>query len=292
MGRKNFNIRRTAIYHDYYARLKTIALSIFKWCNLPKTCDARFLEDTLFNYGIALFVEDDDMSFLNLKATPSGILNTYNLPVSFTGYGVNYSKEFDRDNCVLIRNNYLEKSTDSTLMIYAERLAEIELTSIINIKAQKTPILIRTEEKTRTSLTALYNMYEGDSPIIFGSKALQDKPLEVLRTDAPFLADKLREEKKAVWNEFLEFLGINTNPSDNKRERLIVDEVEANNEQIEIQGSTMLLTREEACEEINEKYGLNVSVEMRLDFINKLRCKNNFVDFEEKEGGEDEQLHD
>ena len=62
----------------------------------------------------------------------------------------------------------------------------------------------------------------------------------------------------------LEFLGVNTNPSDKKKERLIVSEVSSNNEQIDIQSACMLLTRQEACRQINEKFGLNVSVKKRI----------------------------
>jgi hypothetical protein len=138
---------------------------------------------------------------------------------------------------------------------------------MVNINAQKTPILIRADEKTRKSLETIYNMYEGDKPVIFGAKGLMEKPFEVLNTDAPFIADKLREEKRAVWNEALEFLGVNTNPSDKKKERLIVDEVNTNNEQIDLQAETMLLTRQQACEKMNNLFGLNVSVTRRVQNI-------------------------
>lgn len=262
---KKFNIRQSLVFHDYYARLKAIAMSMFKWEGLPPTCNARFLEDCLFHYGSAIFVCDEEMSYLNLKGTPASTLNVYNEPLAYTAYSTGYTKIYNADECIFIRNNYLEKSTDSTIILFAERLAKIQLSMEVNINAQKTPVLIRCDEKTRMSLEAIYNQYEGDRPVIFGMKSLQEKPLETLKTDAPFVADKLREEKRAVWNEALEFLGLNTNPSDKKKERLVVNEVDANNEQIDIQASTMLASRKEACEAINKMFGLNVSVELRVD---------------------------
>lgn len=263
MARKP-NIRNTIMFHDYYARLKSIALSVFEWEGLPETCNARFLEECLFDYGQAVFVDDPEMSFLNLKVIPSDVLNVYNEPRSYTAFSTGYSRQYDADECVFIRNNYLTKSTDSTLLIFAEKLAEIDVATTVNIKAQKTPVLVRCDEKTRMSLETVYNQFDGNRPVVWGSKSLQEKPLEVLKTDAPFVADKLREEKRAVWNEALEFLGLNTNPSDKKKERLIVTEVNANNEQINIQSETMLLTRQQACDEINKKFGLNVSVKRRV----------------------------
>lgn len=263
---KNDNlIRRTHVFHDYYARLKNIAMSVFKWDGLPKSCNARFLEDCLFHYGQAIFIDDPTMGYLNLKCTPASELNPYNEPKSFTAFSIGYNKIFGREDCVYIRNNYLAKSTESTLLLFAERLTKIEMSLGININAQKTPLLIKTDDKTRKTMETIYQQYDGDKPVIITAKAMTDKPIEVLKTDAPFVADRLRDEKRAVWNEALEFLGINTNPSDKKKERLITNEVDANNEQIDIQVLTMLLCRQQACEEINEKYKLNVNVSLRVD---------------------------
>ncbi|MBO5809802.1 MAG: hypothetical protein J6R32_03135, partial [Bacteroidales bacterium] len=224
-----------------------------------------FLEECLFSTGRAIFIKDPQMSYMNLKATPAATLNPYNEPTAYTAYSVGYSKVFNSDDCVYIRNNYLEKSTDSNIMIFAERLTNIEMSHGVNINAQKTPVLILCDDKSKLSLETVYNQYAGDSPVIFGTKSLTDNPLSAITTGAPFVADKLREEKHAVWNECLEFLGINTNPADKKKERLIVSEVNSNNEQIDIQALTMLLCRQQACEAINKKYGLNVSVSLRVD---------------------------
>ena len=268
MGKiKTNSIRNTIMFHDYYSRLKAIALSVFEWEGLPPTCNARFLEDCLFHYGAAVFVKDPQMSFLNLKVVPSDTLNVYNEPLSYHAFSTGYSHIYKREECVYIRNNYLDKSTESTIIIFAEKLAEIDVAIMVNIKAQKTPVLVRCEEKQRMSLEAVYNQFEGNRPVIWGTKSLQEKPLEVLKTDAPFIADKLRDEKRAVWNEALEFLGLNTNPSDKKKERLITNEVDANNEQIDIQAETMLLTRQQACEAINELFNLSVTVRKRVQAV-------------------------
>lgn len=267
---KKIDIRKTWVFHDYYSRLKNIALSAFKWEGLPETCNERFLEDCLFHYGQAIFVNDPTMGFLNLKVNPASTLNVYNEPTRYTAYSTGYTEQYDADDCVVIWNNYLKKSTDSTIILFAEKLTIIELALQVNINAQKTPILIRCDEKTKKTLEEVYAKYEGDSPVIFGHKSLQEKPLECLTTGAPYVADKLREQKRTVWNEALEFLGINTNPADKKKERLITAEVDSNNEQIDIQILTMLLCRQNACEAINKKYGLNVEVTMRVDELKNL----------------------
>ena len=266
-----YNIRKSQVFHDFYSRLKMIAVSCYEWENLPPTCNARFLENTLFNDGIAMFVEDGEMSFLNTRCTPSGMLNHYNEPISYRAYSTGYNKDYLSADCVIVRNNYLEKSTESTLLLYAERLTRIQMAIDTNINAQKTPLFIRCDEKQKQTYKAIFEQYDGDIPLIIGSKALSNIPIESIDTKAPFVADKLREEKTAVWNEFLEFLGFNTNPADKKKERLITDEVNSNNEQIEIQEHSMLLCRVEACENFNKmyvdtgRYDKPISVKFRID---------------------------
>jgi hypothetical protein len=252
----------TLTANDYYDRLRLIALSLFEWENLPESCNPRFLELTLYLYGRALFINDETMGYLNTKCTPSGQLNVYDEPISYTAYGVNYNEQYDKDNCVIIRNNYLERPTDQTVILFASRLTEAERTIDVNIKAQKTPILVRVDEKDRLTIKNLYIQYDGNEPFILGGKSLNPDGLKVLKTDAPYLADKIQAYKHEIWNEALTFFGVNNTNSD-KRERLITDEVNANNEVISLNAQAMLLTRQEAAEAINKKYGLNVSVKMR-----------------------------
>lgn len=259
--RDNLDINSLTI-NDYYDRLKTISLSLFEWKGLPESCNPRFLELTLYTYGRALFIEDNTMGYLNMRCTPSGQLNNYDEPVSFTAYSTIYNREFLRDDCVLIRNNLLEKPTETTVLLFSTRLTEAERTIDTNIKAQKTPVIIRCDDKDRLTMENLYKKYDGNEPFILGAKNLNLDGLKVLKTDAPFVADKLQVYKMQIWNEALTFFGVN-NANTEKRERLITDEVKSNEEVIFLNSESMLLTRQIAAEEINKKYGLNVSVERR-----------------------------
>ena len=259
---KNATNMNALTVNDYYERLKLIALSLFEWDGLPESCNARFLEMTLYTYGRALFINDPETGFLNMRCTPSGILNNYDEPVSYTAYSTVYNRDFTRDECVLIRNNYLERPTDNSVLLFATRLTEAERTIDTNVKAQKTPVLIRCDEKDRLTMKNLYKDYAGNEPFILGGKSLNIEGLKVLKTDAPFVADKLQVYKQQIWNEALTFFGIN-NTNTEKRERLITDEVNANNEVISINAEAMLLARQEAANAINKLYGLNVTVKMR-----------------------------
>ena len=78
-----------------------------------------------------------------------------------------------------------------------------------------------------------------------------------------------------ILNEVFTDLGIN-NANMDKRERMVANEVEANNEQVKACEDVMLKARQQACKEINRIFGTNISVKRRkleeipeYEFINK-----------------------
>ena len=86
--------------------------------------------------------------------------------------------------------------------------------------------------------------------------------IQAIKTDAPYIIDKLDLHKMNVWNDALTFLGVN-NANTEKKERLIVDEVTANEHHLKMNLEVMLKTRQEACDKINEMFGLDISVRER-----------------------------
>ena len=162
--------------------------------------------------------------------------------------------------------------TESTIRLFCTRLYEVERSLDTNIKSCKTPILLLCDEKQRLTLKNLYMKYDGNQPFIFGDKDLFTKGSTItsIKTEAPYLADKLMEYKRAIWNEALTFLGIN-NVAEEKKERLVTDEASGNNELINMNLNSYYKLRKKACEEINRKYGLNVNVKVNSDLNNIIK---------------------
>lgn len=263
-GKNNAQNMNVLTANDYYDRLRLIALSLFEWEGLPESCNARFLEKSLYSFGQALFVEDPELGFLTLKCTPSGDLNYYDEPLSYTANGVGYHREFTKDDCVVIRNNCIERATDWSVVLFASRLTEAERTIDTNIKGQKTPYIVRCDNKDLLTMKNIIKQKDDNELTIFGSKSLNLDAIKVFPTVSPFIADKVQEYKQQIWNEFYTFCGLNNEGGNvQKKERMLTDEVNANNEVILINGKSMLNSRKDACKLINEKYGLTVSVRLR-----------------------------
>lgn len=250
-------LMNNATYTDYYDRLKLIAISLFTWEGLDEeagTGASRFLELCLYSQGRACFVKDEKLGYLALNANPSDKLNVYQLPEKIQAWSVGYTKTFDFDDTVFIMNNELMLPTRKSIELFAYRLYETERTIDVNLKAQKTPVLLEGDKKTMLTLKNAYMQYDGNNPFIFGSKTFElGSKINALKTDAPYLIDKLELHKHEIWNECLTYLGID-NANTDKKERLITDEVESNNEIIKYYLNCFYKTRKKACDEINKKY--------------------------------------
>lgn len=256
----------SAIY--YLNRLTELAMAMFEWKNLPKTIDWRFLEYILYYNGQILFFKEDGLDeYVVTKCALSGKMNFYRVPEDRRAYADNgYQANYNENNSVVIYNNMLRLPTYPAMMFYARKLWEIDRVIDINIKAQKTPVLILADEDERLTMKNVYMQYDGNQPVIYGTKSMgMLDNVKVLKTDAPYLADKLMEQKNQIWNEAMTYLGI-SNVSYQKKERLISDEITRSMGGTIASRISRLEMRNEACKQINDMFGLNISVEYREDF--------------------------
>lgn len=292
-------------YVDYLERMKKICLSIFEWENLPSSMNARFLEMCLYYNGQASLLYDDEYGYINTMCADGGYINIYGLPTELNCYSYRFNQrrslymtdtgEEKGKECILVMNNYERVPTCATIELFAYRLAEAQRTADVNIKAQRTPILITTDQKQYFTLKKMYEEYDGNTPAIFADKnVITPDALKSLKTDAPFIAQDIMDYKREIWNEFLTFMGI-SNLSE-KRERMISNEVDSNNELINLNLQALLIPRKEACRQFNEKYGLMgdkaIDVKIRSDLYNIVKQFESITDDYREERREEELIEE
>lgn len=261
-------------YNDYHDRLMELALNVFEWENLPPTVDERFLELTLYDMGYCLYFNDEIIGNLALTCTIGGRLDVYRIPIMRSAYAQNgYRKMCTKNNSVLIYNNYLHTPTALSIDLFAKRLYEIERAIDVNVKAQKTPVAILASEQQRLTMQNLYMQYDGNEPFIFGDKNMDIDNIKPIVTNAPFVADKLQILKHQIWNEALTFCGIE-NSNQDKKERLVSDEVGSNYGNIEAQRNVMLNARKQAVKQINAMFGTNINVKFRSNLETMVNIEN------------------
>ena len=269
-----------SIAEQYYlSRLSELAMSMFKWKNMPDSIDTRFLEYTLFYEGAAIFFKDKDLTnrnlrkeeqgedgtYLALQVVLGGDLNVYRVPNSRKAYAVNtYNKKLEPNESVIIWNNMIRLPEYGRMMFYATKLYQIDRAIDVNVKGQRFPIAILCDESQRLTMQNVYKQYDGNEPFIFGDKNLDLQAIQTINTGSPYVADKLQQLKNNIWAEAMMCLGIPNSPSE-KKERLVANEAKVSQGGTLASRSSRLEMRKMACDEINKMFGLDIDVEYNQD---------------------------
>lgn len=266
MSRNTFEDGAISRYDYLLQEFINLAINRFTWENLPPGLTSEQLEFLLIHHGQLMCFSDKYYGTLILPCMGTSDINVYGLHTEYRVMGENgkYNKTINIENGVLIRNNPLGTSDIPTLEIFAKRIDDIEMTQDVNLFQQSMPKLILADEESRLTAKNIIDKINKFKFVIFGKRTLVNNisTSDVLDTSSPFILDKLQQQKMDLKNELLTYLGINNN-NNIKKERMLVDEVNANNEYTAINLDLMYDLREKACNEINEKFGLNIKVKKR-----------------------------
>lgn len=268
MARKRANLNdllNDLTFKVIYDKYKLIALNAFEWEGLPEGIEERHIERELFERGYTSFFRDPAMSFMTLPCSSSGQLNVYGDPLKYTAYGFNYRRELKADECVIFENNKLRLPTKDFLLFYVNKLTEIERTMDVNVKANKTPVIVTCSDRDVLSFKRIFQQVDGNSPAVFADNSLNPESMQALDLKAKFLGNELMNYKKSVENELLTFFGENNLPVE-KKERMITDEANSNNQLIESFFDLGLEARLRGCEKARKLYGKEISVKRRQNF--------------------------
>lgn len=249
----------------YWRILTELACNRFKWEGLPETVSERFLELCLYQMAVCIFYNDKRYGYLALRGTGSGIWNMYDDPTEFQVTGNSFvTKQLKDTECVPIWANYLRIPDLDIVTLYARRLAEIDQTIYITVKNMRVTKTVVTDENQRHSWSNLMRLADEGLPVIFATQALDMTQLQALDVGADYhYLSELMIARSRYINDCMSLLGIN-NANQDKKERLVADEVAANDEQVQSAKYINLNARQQACEKINKMFpDLNVSVDYR-----------------------------
>ena len=253
-------------YDELLNEFTNLAINRFSWENLPVGLTSEHMEYLLIRHGQLMCFNDDMYGTLILPCFATTDINVYGLPTEYNVYGENgkYDEKISVDDGIIIRNNPLGTSDFPTLEVFAKRIDDVEMTQDVNLFQQCIPKLVLGDEDSKLTMKNLIDQIKNYKFAIFGKKSLVNNisTSDVLDTSSPYILDKLQQQKADLKNELLTYLGINNN-NNVKKERMVVDEVNANNEYTTINLDLMYDLRKKACKEINKKFGLNISVKKR-----------------------------
>ncbi len=270
--------RNSGTYNFWLYRMLEIYFALFKW-KMPDSIDIRTLNSSLLFNGFVCFYKEERFTegkqYIAMPCTMGGNINIYTYPTEYEIISPNgYTAHRTIDDSVIIYNNYLHSVPYNAITLFAQRLTNAQIAADININNQKTPKIYKCSEEQKLSLQNYLKQYQGGIPIIQVTKENDFTENMVFDTAVPYVADKMHIAMNNIWNDFLSYCGIE-NSNNEKRERLVSAETQANYGQIEASRNTMLMGREEGCDKIRKMFGLSES-ECGVEFNSKLPTTINF----------------
>lgn len=251
----------------YKARMEKLARSMFKWkCSEPNIT-GELIERYLWNDGLCIIWKHELLGWIVTKATEqawniNGIATLYRPIKEYEVEGVAFPDFISADDCVPIYEWSKHDIQRRYALFLANEIADINETIRTQVFNQKTPLLAVTgNEKTKQKLQNLVVNIAGNMKIMFlDSDLAQD--VKALDFNAPFNVADLWSHKQSVFNDFLAWIGCDSQDAYQKKERKIVSEQEGNNEELNYVLADQLNERLKACDKAGE-LGIALTVEVQ-----------------------------
>lgn len=269
-------------FQNTFFNLFNLALNSFEFSGLPDTCNERFFKMALITSGMACIVKDPDLGFLSLSVSPAGATwNMYGECSRVRAYGWNgFNKEYEnymegsdnsRAKAVVCRENAVCYPLLNCLLVYARRLSQTMRTIDVTAQKLKTPYFIVCDEAQKNSIEKILNDIAFNRDSIITNKSTTPDMFKILNTNVR------AEALQALWNhynnlnaEVRTLMGVKSAVNQDKAERLLVDEVNANDEMADLNLDYRLQSYQHFCDLVNEFWGLNITVNMNKEALDEL----------------------
>lgn len=296
MSRKNgylqiSNIKTTEMYKRQFVSL---AENVFNIKNLEKYApfmDYSYVNKELVYKGCIAFFMDEYLGLLALPYVNIGKLDLYGRPIDIQVIGRNgYTRKLKQGEYVLMWDNRSKQALIYDILQYAERVSLIQRTIDINISQQKTNRIWKTKTENKKTIEDLINGVSANDEAILTYDNLNIDETTGILAPAPFVADKLSEQKDKIWNEFLRLIGI-ANSSFQKKERNIRDEVFISQAGTIASRFTRFNSRVDAINKINNLWNLDLEVEYYDGLPTTLKEEEDY-DYEDVSDGDNANISD
>ena len=166
------------------------------------------------------------------------------------------------DDCVVFWDTADPKFGRVDAMVWVGDIADVTETMRTQVFNQKTPMLaVVGNPKLKQKIQSMFIKIANNAKMLFIDKDMKDS-IESFDINPTFNLTELWQYRKALENDVLEFMGIDSQDAFQKKERLIVDEQEGNDELLNYLLADCLKARQIAVKKCEEK-GLTASTKIQ-----------------------------
>ena len=259
-------------YNYYVDYLYEKLIRIFKYENLPDTIPRDALENYILTFGYGGITKtklDGEEILVAVPCTKYGVglypmyepLAQYCTPL-IQGTGLKVGIDI-----VIVKNNSYQISCDNIVKRYARQLADFDAT--INILTSNTRMAVLpsfdNEESAESYKAVMVANRLGQVDTVLDKSFIQKgtfTPFANLGTTAKI--NDVVSARNEILRTFLSEIGITT--ANDKRERMVVDEVNVNSQMLLFNVADMLECRKSAIDEVNALYGTNITVDLSDEY--------------------------
>ena len=282
-------------FFSYYIELLNKAINVFEWKNVPDNIDTDTLETILFRSGDVAFFKYNDTFYIS-HGNQSGEM-TYNFTPEkylvsnpYIENGKNFILSPDIDS-VIIYNTPADKyiSLKSSFNEIIKRTAGIlsdNLSSLnclqINTRVQ-TIVTADNSNVAKSAEMKLKDLYDGKPYSVITSNLASNINIDdKSNANSKNIAD-LIDLNNYEYAQYLHALGIESNEN-NKKSRMIVDELKDNNFECLHNLHILLDSRKKAVEKINRLFNLDISVDIKPHLNEKEEKEEKDDEYSESQG--------
>lgn len=290
-------------FQNMFYNLLNILMYSFSIEGLPDSCNERFFKLNLIFNGYAALIKDPDLGYLSLGVRPtvnSSQLNIYGefpdvMAFGWNGFNKQYTNYmYGTDNsdaeAVICRDNDMMYPMINIIWIYAKRLTDTMRTLDVTARKLKTPYFITCDEAQKSSIKKILEDVDFNQDSIIANRSTMPNEFNVLQTGVqPESVRVLWEHYSNLESEIRTFLGINSAANLDKKERLVVDEAQANDILTDINIQYRLKSYQQFCDTVNNLWGLNISFVSNIDIVEKQAEIDSSITRHEYIGGDEDE---
>lgn len=257
----NSQLKSWNTYQMYLREMLTMAENVFCIDNVPENVDMSYVNRNLLRKGAVVWFKDEYLGTIALPFTTRGNFDIYGNPTEVDARAFNgrYFRRLKKGEFVIMYDNASRYPIYADIVQMAERIALCVKTNDVNIKQQRTPRIWKTSQDMKKSVEDIINNIDCLEEDVTTYDSIEWDDVQAVMAPAPYVADKVDMHLDKLWAEFYRLIGV-ANLIEQKKERLIQDEMTAS------QGGTIASRysrfepRATAIKKINKMFGEKMSV--------------------------------
>ena len=270
--------RNTALVEYYTRYLFQKVISVFEFENLPEEWADNYFKYVLFGYGVIAVIYTDKYGVICQDCGLSGF-DVFYQPTRciIANPHLPGLKEFKiHENCEIIKLQPDYGSVMDLVTTYADLMAlALETTGANLLNSKLSYVFFAKNKPAAESFKTLYDRVASGEPMAVIDKLLMNEDgtpawqIFTQNVGQNYITDRLLNDMKTLEDQFNTVIGV-PNANTQKRERMITDEVNANNVDTQCRVNLWLETMNKDIEQVNRMFGTDIKVKYRYDDLTKV----------------------